>query len=552
MAQRRFWNWKDDDYTLDMNHALLGILEAGLYRGFDKHSSSTGTNLVLHHGVNGVQKSKLDKSLTSLMGVYLTKQGCIITEDANVTIGSITPNTTGNPRKDLIVATHEYQQTVGGLVAIYTAIVGTPSATPVVPALTNPTTQTILGVLDVPANTSSTANMTFTKSGMPNLGNAPAIALSLNDLTDVTITNATDKDILVKNGTGDWVNMNAKNFIQTLQLNMTQRFGLSYSQQLLAYMSGGSPVMGFVDDIVAVTGGYAFDFGANVIHWDVGDGVFSSFQVPNLWGASAVKWGADHPSGTVIYMIINPNIGMNIQFGATGAPTGYAPFVSNTKTGTVGFGATCLKFTKYTHKLSSLFAYQNFWLVEEIKDYDAYIQSLQTQINTLTTNLNLLDLTMQQEFANTNQNIGDLQNFRAMRDSSNLSANDILLWRRKLKTNAYQVVCSASVDIDDSLLPSNWNRVKITFPFQLPGDPYGYHVHFDIRHVWFGATGTPTGGSLRHSFQCHLEQNSIQAENRLAMWVWIYDPANMNTNVWGAKLNLQYTCIYKHQIYLPQ
>ena len=118
MAQKRFWNWKDDDYTLDLNHRELGILESGLYRGFDRHSSSAGLNLVLHHGVNGIKKVKLDTTETNSMGVWMSKQGCVITEDANITI-PISANTTSDPRIDLIVGTHQYSQTQGGLVATY-------------------------------------------------------------------------------------------------------------------------------------------------------------------------------------------------------------------------------------------------------------------------------------------------------------------------------------------------------------------------------------------------------------------------------------------------
>lgn len=181
MAQERWWNWQDDDSTFRLNWKDLGIHEPGRYRGFDGDLNFAPLQLRLHHQTTGVVKTKFDFSLSNKIGVWLSKQGCVVTEDTEL----IVPISAGNtqPRIDIIVATHEYIQVVGGSPATYSVISGTPSLTPVIPTLPFPTKQVILGQLYVPANMTSLngVGVVYTQSNIPNFANDNTIVHTYNE-----------------------------------------------------------------------------------------------------------------------------------------------------------------------------------------------------------------------------------------------------------------------------------------------------------------------------------------------------------------------------------
>ncbi len=167
MAQKRAFEFKADDSTFDFNQRVLDLLKPGLYHGFDAVLAA-GLNLSLtmvNSGNTFIDENEVE---SDPKGMYITKQGVIVREDAAITL----PVSVGdpiNPRIDLVVAEHLYTAVEGGQPAIYLIIKGTPSATPVAPALTNSKRQTILGQLYVPANMASLneAGVEYTKSIQP-------------------------------------------------------------------------------------------------------------------------------------------------------------------------------------------------------------------------------------------------------------------------------------------------------------------------------------------------------------------------------------------------
>jgi len=171
MPQERFWNYKDNDSTFRLNSRELGMLENGLYRGFDAVLVG-GLSLELEQSTTGVTKTLLDPLTTSTVGVWYTKQGGVITETDSQFL-AINANASGNDRIDLIVGQHEYVATIGGAAALYAVIQGTPAASPTVPSLTIPTKQVILGQLYVPDGTTSLtdAGVVYTKAVIPDLAN---------------------------------------------------------------------------------------------------------------------------------------------------------------------------------------------------------------------------------------------------------------------------------------------------------------------------------------------------------------------------------------------
>lgn len=187
MAQKRYLQWKDDDSTFNLNQMYLGIFEAGRYRGFSYNGSTSGMNLVLDQTGGAV---KVDESFanSNALGIWISKQGVVITEDGNINL-SVSSNTSGDDRIDLIVGTHEYTQAVGGSVATYSIIQGTPATNPTAPNLTFPTKQVILGRLYIPDGTTSLTASMYTPENVPPIASDANIAY-LNTLQYFSETHA--------------------------------------------------------------------------------------------------------------------------------------------------------------------------------------------------------------------------------------------------------------------------------------------------------------------------------------------------------------------------
>ncbi|CAB4185271.1 hypothetical protein UFOVP1492_91 [uncultured Caudovirales phage] len=170
MAQQLLWSWTDDDSTFNLNRRDVGILEPGLYRGFDASLPGSMT-LSLVHTVNGALHIEIDLSPVPNIGVVLSRQGVVVKEDAAILL-VISPNNSANPRIDLIVMLHEYVEVSGGQPATYAVIQGTASATPVPPFLNDPARQVILGELYLPGNTTAlnAEGVVYTKALPPMLG----------------------------------------------------------------------------------------------------------------------------------------------------------------------------------------------------------------------------------------------------------------------------------------------------------------------------------------------------------------------------------------------
>lgn len=175
MAQQLLWSWTDDDSTFNLNRRDVGILEPGLYRGFDAQLAA-GMTLNLVHTSNGARHVELDLDITQNIGVVLSNQGVVVKEDGPISL-VVSPNNSANPRIDLIVMLHEYVEVAGGQPATYAIIQGTASATPVPPFLTDAARQVVLGKLYLPGNTTSldADGVVYTKELPPMLGADPTI-----------------------------------------------------------------------------------------------------------------------------------------------------------------------------------------------------------------------------------------------------------------------------------------------------------------------------------------------------------------------------------------
>ena len=188
MAQRVYWNFKDDDSTLDLIHKDSPIRPHGRYRGFDLFSHSA-LNITLGHSANYWPKYDVEFTETQT-GVWVTKQGAVVTETETITV-PIEANNTANSRTDLIVGNHHYVSLTGGVVATYSVIKGTEytSGQDLPPGLgtgdgssdngANPvgTYDVILGTLIVPANSASDlSGAVFYPAPTPDFSNDNSIA----------------------------------------------------------------------------------------------------------------------------------------------------------------------------------------------------------------------------------------------------------------------------------------------------------------------------------------------------------------------------------------
>lgn len=165
--QRRFWNWKDDDLTFDLARAFIGLIENGLYRGFDPIMGGTLT-LVLNHTSTGATRVNKALVLSDKYGIVVTKQGVFIQEEVLPEF-TITPTSTEG-RKDLIVLTHNYEDIEGGTEALYSVIEGTATA---FPALGEPAKQVIIGYLQLPpaCTALNQLGVVYTRAKQPNFAN---------------------------------------------------------------------------------------------------------------------------------------------------------------------------------------------------------------------------------------------------------------------------------------------------------------------------------------------------------------------------------------------
>ena len=170
MTVTPFHNYNSPAIAFDLLRKLQGVLRAGRYAGFgsitDQGTTTNDINIAVSNAVDGYTDISSVASLTTNSGKVITPQGAILlVNDPQTEVLSIA-KTSGNPRIDLIVMEHEWQEVVGGQAATLSVIQGTAAATPLAPTPTS-TYQTIIGQVYVSANATSFADLTYTKAGTP-------------------------------------------------------------------------------------------------------------------------------------------------------------------------------------------------------------------------------------------------------------------------------------------------------------------------------------------------------------------------------------------------
>ena len=282
MAQKRHTEYLSDDDSFQFNSFLIGLITSGLYRGFD-FTATNNLFLQLNHDTTGYKYPKRDGSISANTGVVRSKQGVLITEDTFISL-QVNANTTAFPRIDLVVCEHKYAEIAGGLDAEYFIIQGTPNANPVVPTLTNPNFQVVIGQLYLPANTSTldADGVVYTRPQLPELGN--------NNLQEQVSTLQENFDTL---------NSTVTNFITTIQnqfntLNQTMADWRDYYQ----------PQMDF--DGVYIEWKYAGEADDQAIWRDLSQGIITNASGPGEMEVRILE--AQYLPNAEIYDPANPTL----------------------------------------------------------------------------------------------------------------------------------------------------------------------------------------------------------------------------------------------------
>lgn len=148
MAQKRFTTYKAAVESFPLGEQHVGIFKPGRYNGYDSMTTSDNITLTIAHtGI--IKKTDPLGNQVGLYGVAIMPTGVIIHEEGPLTINlpSVSDPLIEEPqtRKFALVIEHNYQQVKGGVKANYLIIAGEPGTT--VPALTNPKSQILLGVI---------------------------------------------------------------------------------------------------------------------------------------------------------------------------------------------------------------------------------------------------------------------------------------------------------------------------------------------------------------------------------------------------------------------
>lgn len=227
MAQNRSLQWQDDDLTELLNRRLVGILQPGVYRGFDVQPFDASMDFTFVH-TSGNGSSETDYSIPPVsifnIGVILSRQGVIIKENAPITL-TIAPNPSGLERVDRIVCRSRYVKVQGGQPSTYSVYTGTPGGG--APPFSWPAEEINLGLLYVPPGCTSLNDpgVRWRPANRPDLGGDQTVVhndrqnlfrelitfqeLALGQAT-VQVDAVNHNTVIVDTGSGDdWVEANA-------------------------------------------------------------------------------------------------------------------------------------------------------------------------------------------------------------------------------------------------------------------------------------------------------------------------------------------------------
>lgn len=173
MAQKRYFEFLDDDKTFDINSLNVGIIPKGIYAGYDVAAKKLRRSdvgqpdsyyLELSHTDTAVSEIDAQGDTLAPFSVLMTGQGVKITENAVVEIDFSSMPTTGT-RYDYVICEHDYIPSAGGQQAVYSMIEG--DETNNLTEIPNSENKVIVGIVKIGVS----GLIEWKRSEVPQLGN---------------------------------------------------------------------------------------------------------------------------------------------------------------------------------------------------------------------------------------------------------------------------------------------------------------------------------------------------------------------------------------------
>lgn len=185
MAQKIYIENSVDLESFEEIQRWLGVLQPGVYRGFDEVVFA-GLNGTFSHSVTGIEKSNLAADgFSAKTAILITPQGSIVHEDASVVIPVDYNDGNSQNRIDYLVGTHSYQNSPGGVDMVFSIIKG-PLEDESEPVLSNPESRILIGKIYIPAGAVDHSGTTYKREKRPGLANQNLEIQSSGDTLNIT------------------------------------------------------------------------------------------------------------------------------------------------------------------------------------------------------------------------------------------------------------------------------------------------------------------------------------------------------------------------------
>lgn len=187
MARTRYFDYKMDDATLFLNEWLRGVLQEGVYYGFNAVPGSSGLSV-------SIEMSSDPTKAGEKLGKVITPSGLIIeeTEDLVDVATGFTGDVTSN-RIDYLVATYVYNASLPNNDVTYQVVQGTAGSPPTPPTLNS--NQLLLAEIWMPPGAS-----TILSSYIQNVTKKELYAETTDDIKSL-LRNGVYRGLVIKEGT---------------------------------------------------------------------------------------------------------------------------------------------------------------------------------------------------------------------------------------------------------------------------------------------------------------------------------------------------------------
>lgn len=163
MAQKIFTPFKAEIKSFELREAYAGVLEPGVYRGYDRviPGGSANEYIIEHRWQTGYRKTQIDNTREGdISGILVMPSGMVVHDNGDVPL-TLSALGGATSRTDAIIATLLYLETSPGAVFTYSIIEGVNPSTFVKP---NPGIEVTIGFI-----TLDSEGHTYVRSTTPNL-----------------------------------------------------------------------------------------------------------------------------------------------------------------------------------------------------------------------------------------------------------------------------------------------------------------------------------------------------------------------------------------------